>query len=107
MSRKPKLMARLDEAAELLLDRYFKSPILDGGSADSGADQIKAFDAVVKYFGPRTKLGGEDDKDDNEFSKLKDRLHGNRKTARGPRGGPSQGGANGGPTAADDPAGNA
>lgn len=79
-------MARLDEAAEMLLDRYFKMPSLDtmkdGEKSPEGADQIKAFDAVVKYFGPRTKLGGDEDNKESAFDQLRSGLHG-RRTPRG------------------------
>jgi hypothetical protein len=104
MSGKPKLMKRLDDAAEQLLDRYFKMPELDA-VLPKGDEQIKAFDAVVKYFGPRTKLGGNDeDKKESEFDQLRAGLNGSRAPRRRP--GAAQGRSNG-PTAGDDPAGTA
>lgn len=87
MSRKPKLMDRLDQAAFRLLDRSFPldRPPVEGVQTTLAepeiGDQVRTFEAVVKYYGPRTKLGGDEDKKESEFGNLRDRLHG-RKTPR-------------------------
>lgn len=83
MTTKPKLVTRLDEAAMALLDRWF--PTETGIDPPDAEKQIKAFDAVTKFYGPRTKLGGNDeDKKESEFDELRNRLN-RRKTKNRPR----------------------
>lgn len=98
MTQKRKLMQRLDTAAELLLDRYFQ-PTVIGETPPEAKEQIDAFKAVVTYFGPRTKLGGDEDKHDSPFEQLRNGL--SRKTTGRSRGGPPTNGTG------DDTAGNA
>lgn len=108
MSAQQKLREGLDKAALVLLEKYFVSPGLGEGQPDA-TDQIKAFDAVVKYYGPRTKLGGGEEKKESEIERLRGKLHGRRAPRRDSGGAApnGNGGADGGPDAADDPAGTA
>lgn len=99
------LMKALDAAAAALLKRHFPETVPEDVAQPQPQDQIKAFAAVVNYYGPRNKFGKNDEGNQNEFSKLKDRLHGRGKTRRSPRA--PEGGANGSASAADDPAGTA
>lgn len=82
MTSKNALMKRLDLAAEKLLDRYFGEVVTD--KPTEGQDQIKAFDAVVRYFGPRTKQSDEE-KNVSPFEQLQRGLNGG-KTPRRARG---------------------
>ena len=68
MTSKNALMKRLDLAAEKLLDRYFGEVV--SAKPTEGQDQIKAFDAVVRYFGPRTKQSDEE-KNVSPFEQLR------------------------------------
>lgn len=77
MSRKSKLMERLDKAAEQLLDRSFL-PLVVGEPMAPLMEQIRVFDSVVKYYGPRTKLGGDEEENGSEFERLRATL--NRRT---------------------------
>jgi hypothetical protein len=84
MTNKPRLQRRLDEAAEKLLSRHFPAAPQPDDPLPDELNQIRAFDAVVKYYGPRTKLGvKEDDEDGAEYKRLRDKLH--RRTAPRPR----------------------
>jgi hypothetical protein len=76
MIKKPNLMDRLDKAAEMLLDRTFQTT----GEAAPLEDQVRVFDSIVKYYGPRIKLGGSE-KQESQFERLQSRLNG-RKAAR-------------------------
>jgi len=72
MSKKNTLMERMDEAAIALLDRYFPK---DGTLVVcEPQDQIRAFQAVVSYYNPRLKLGGEEDERKSEFEDLQRKL---------------------------------
>lgn len=88
MTNKPRLQRRLDEVASQLLDRAFPAAPQEGEQPTTQPEiehQIRTFDAVVRYYGPRTKLGGKDEEKESEFGNLRDRLHGrkhNRKAAR-------------------------
>jgi hypothetical protein len=82
MASKKSLMARLDVAAMTLLNRHF--PEDEAAKPSKSADQIKAFDSVVKYFGPRTKQHDEFDKGDSPFEQLRSDLH-RRPPPRGSR----------------------
>lgn len=82
MAQRSKLQKRLDEAAEALLDMYFASPKL-GENPPNPELQLKTFAEVVKYFGPRQKLGTEE-KEETAIDGLRNRLHGgtSRRKAR-------------------------
>jgi hypothetical protein len=103
MTGKKTLMSRLDAASEQLLDRYFGE---HEGKPVKGAEQVKAFEAVVKYFGPRTRQA-DDDKGGSAFEQLRSDFNGNsRTTSRRSRAGRTNG-AGPAPEAADAAAGNA
>lgn len=79
MTSKNALMKRLDLAAEKLLDRYFGEVV--SAKPTEGQDQIKAFDAVVRYFGPRTKQSDEE-KNVSPFEQLQRNLNGGKAARR-------------------------
>jgi hypothetical protein len=93
MTGSKKLMDALDIAAEALLKRHFpeEQPAADARPSDPEV-QIKAFTACVNWYGPRTKLGGADEGNQNEFSRLRDKLHGRGKTKRSPGNGEAEAG---------------
>ena len=92
MSGSKKLMDALDDAAEKLLKKHFPNePKL---TLDDEM-QIKAFAACVNWYGPRTKLGPQEDKP-NEFTRLRDTLHGRRTSKRDTRNAETEGGATNG-----------
>jgi hypothetical protein len=95
MTGSKKLMSALDSAAEKLLARHFPD-IASNMTVIEPIDpevQIKAFSAVVNYYGPRTKLGGDDERKESELGKLQRQLHGRGKARR--NAGTAKGGANG------------
>ena len=107
MNDKPNtLMSELDRAAFDLIKRHFPQDKPEGSLLPDSQDQIKAFDAVVKYYGPRTKLGKPEEGQKNEYTRLRDQLHG-RKARRRADNTEDEGAANGAASAADEPAGNA
>ena len=79
MSGSKKLMTALDLAAEKLLQQHFPET---GSNLKDPELQIKAFTACVNWYGPRTKLGGKDEEATNEFTRLRDKLHGRRAPKR-------------------------
>jgi hypothetical protein len=84
MTGSKELMDALDIAAKALLARHFPQgdPAPDAKPSDPEV-QIKAFTACVNWYGPRTKLGGNDEGKTNEFTRLRDKLHSGRgKTKR-------------------------
>lgn len=84
MTGKKNLMTLLDTASVQLLEKYFgDQPVLGGNKRVSkGTEQIKAYEAVVKYFGPRTKQE-DTDKKDSAFEQLRSDFTGSgRKAAR-------------------------
>jgi hypothetical protein len=86
MSGRKELMNGLDAAAAELLRRHFpkEDPDEPRLTTSDPEIQIKAFTACVNWYGPRTKLGGDDEGKTNEFTRLKDRLHGHRKARSRP-----------------------
>ncbi|HEY4355958.1 MAG TPA: hypothetical protein VGN16_09440 [Acidobacteriaceae bacterium] len=100
------LMNNLDAAASALLKRHFPDQVPEGMPESDPEIQIKAFSAVVNYYGPRTKLGGKEEENKrSDFDRLKGQLHGSGKARR--RAGAPESGANGASSAAVEPAGNA
>lgn len=78
-----KLMSALDSAAEKLLARHFPDQTGDDTVMHLDPEiQIKAFSAVVNYYGPRTKLGGDEERKESGLSRLQQQLHGRGKTGR-------------------------
>jgi hypothetical protein len=80
MTGSKKLMDGLDEAAKQLLARHFPENAQSSNLIDPEL-QIKAFTACVNWYGPRTKLGPKDEDTNNEFTRLRDRLHGSGRRA--------------------------
>jgi hypothetical protein len=108
MTDKPAtLMSELDRAAFDLITRHFPQDKPQGSLLPDSQDQIKAFDAVVKYYGPRTKLGKDEEKPTNEYTRLRDKLHGRRTPRRRADSTEGEGAANGAASIADEPAGSA
>jgi hypothetical protein len=83
MTNKPRLQRRLDEAAEKLIARHFPENAEPDAPQPDELNQIRAFDAVVRYYGPRTKLGVKEDEEDGaEYKRLRNRLHGRTPQSR-------------------------
>jgi len=78
MSSQRHLRQELDAAALRLLGKHFPKDSAEGAPPPDEGNQIKAFDAVVRYFGPRTKFGGDDDKQEPIIEQLRNKLHGRR-----------------------------
>lgn len=108
MTKKNDLRDALDVAALNLLKRHFPVPQEENAEPAYGdaTEQTKAFQAVVAYYGPRTKLGGnEDEGKENGITNLRRRLHGRGKAGRHPGAAKTQSrvnGAAGTPAAAPD-----
>lgn len=100
MSRKQKLMERLDKAAEQLLDRTFQ-PVAVGEAQAPLMEQIKVFESITRYFGPRTKVSGDEDHGVSEFEQLRNNLNNRTRSRRRSRQ------SNGDATGSDDAAGTA